>query len=156
MRIAVEFLIEAPPEAVFAVMADLPNWPHFISAIESVALLTPAPVSVGTRFRETRTMFGRQATEEMTVAEIELPRLLVLTAFNHGTAYRVEHRVVAERTGTRMTLEFEGRPTTLPARLLAPLGWLFAGAVKRQLQADGADLKREAERRHRSRVSAAP
>ena len=36
---------------------------------------------------------------------------------------------------------------TLLARLLAPLGLLFQGTVKRQLAADLADLAREAERR---------
>jgi hypothetical protein len=97
-------------------------------------------VAVGTRFRETREMFGRKATEEMTVAEIEPPRRLVLTAFNHGTAYRVEHLLTAESAGTRVTLA---------ARLLMPLGLLFRGTVRRQLVSDLADLGHEAGRRLR-------
>ena len=92
-------------------------------------------------------MFGRNATEEMTVAELDPPYRLVLTAFNHGTAYRAEHVLEAEGTGTRLTLIFEGRPVSLAARLFAPLGWMFMGTVKRQLTSDLADLKREAERR---------
>ena len=149
MRMSVETLIDAPPHVVFAVLADIPAWPSVISAIAEVGLLTPGPVAVGTRFRETREMFGRKATEEMTVAEIEPPRRLVLTAFNHGTAYRGEHLLAAEGTGTRVTLAFEGRPITLEARLLMPLGLLFAGTVRRLLASDLADLGREAERRHR-------
>jgi len=78
---------------------------------------------------------------------------LVLTAFNHGTAYRVEHRFTEEAAGTRMTLVFEARPATPLAWLFAPLGWLFMGGVRRQLKADCADLKREAERRHRHGTS---
>lgn len=148
MQIIVETLVDAPPDAVFAVASDVTNWPQFISSIQSVALLTPSPVAVGTRFRETRVMFGRQATEEMTVSELEPPHRFLLTAFNHGTAYRAEHLFEPHATGTRMTLTFEGRPSTLPARLFAPLGWLFLGTVRRQLEADLADLKRETERRH--------
>jgi hypothetical protein len=144
-----EFLVDASPEAVFAVAADIAGWARSVSAIESVEMLPPGPVGVGTRFRETRTMFGRRASEEMTVAELVPPQRLVLTAFNHGTAYRAEHRFAPDLAGTRMTLVFEGRPTALLARLFAPLGRLFAGAVRRQLETDGADLKREAERRHR-------
>jgi len=150
MRIAVEFVVEAPPDAVFAAAADIANWAQFISAIESVALLTSGPVGVGTRFRETRMMFGRRASEEMTVVEMVPPERIVLTAFNHGTEYRAEHRFAGDGTGTRMTLVFEARPATRLARLFAPLGWLLMGRVKRQLEADGADLKREAERRRAS------
>jgi hypothetical protein len=149
MRITVEAVVAAPPEIVFAVAADVGGWPQVISAIEGIELLTPGPVAAGTRFRETRRMFGRQATEEMTVAEHEPPRRFVLTAFNHGTAYRAEHLFAPDGTGTRIELAFEGRPVTLAARLLAPLGLLFVASLRRQLEGDLADLAREAERRHR-------
>ena len=149
MRITVQLKIDAPPDVTFALVADIPGWPRVISGIQSVDMLTPGPVAVGTRFRETRVMFGRQATEEMTVAEIEAPRRLILTAFNHGTAYRAEHLFEAHGGGTKLELAFEGRPVTLLARLLTPLGLLFRGTVKRQLEADLADLAREAERRAR-------
>ena len=84
----------------------------------------------------------------MTVAEMEPPRRLVLTAYNHGTAYRVEHAFSPEAGGTRIALKFEGKPVTLLAWLFMPLGLLFMGNVRRQLQADLGDLAREAERRH--------
>jgi carbon monoxide dehydrogenase subunit G len=150
LRTSVESLIDAPRDVVFASLVDIERWPDVISGIVEVTLLTPGPVAVGTRFRETREMFGRKATEEMTVAEMESPRRLVLTAFNHGTTYRVEHLLAAEGAGgTRLTVAFEGRPVTLAARLLMPLGLLFRGAVRRQLASDLADLERDARRRHR-------
>lgn len=151
MEIVVQATVDAPPDPVFATAADIASWPQFIAGIATVELLTPGTVATGTRFRETRVMFGRQATEEMTVAEIAPPQRLVLTAYNHGTAYRVEHSFVPEAGGTRMTLKFEGKPISLLAWLLMPLGLLFMGNVKRQLQADVADLAREAERRHRAK-----
>jgi carbon monoxide dehydrogenase subunit G len=151
MQIAVECSVEAPPDAAFSTAIDISGWPRFISGVQSVELLTPGTVAAGTRFRETRSMFGRQATEDMTVAQIEPPRRFLLTAFNHGTAYRAEHLFAPEAAGTRMTLVFEGRPSTLLARLFAPVGWLFLGTLKRQLERDLADLKREAERRHPQR-----
>ena len=55
-----------------------------------------------------------------------------------------------------LELAFEGRPVTLLARLLAPLGLLFQGTVKRQLAADLADLAREAERRARPELTPPP
>ncbi len=155
MRITVQLKIDAPPDVAFALVADIPGWPRVISGVQSVDMLTPGPVAVGTRFRETRVMFGRQATEEMTVAEIEAPLRLIFTAFNHGTAYRAEHLFEAHGGGTKLVLAFEGRPATLLARLLTPLGLLFRGTVKRQLEADLADLAREAERRARPEIGTA-
>jgi hypothetical protein len=153
VRIAVDAVVDATPHVTFATATDIGAWPQIISAIQAVDMLTCGPMAVGTRFRETRLMFGRQATEEMTVAELDPPRRFVLTAFNHGTAYRAEHVFEPEDAGTRMTLAFEGRPTTLLARLFTPLGLLFLGTLKRQLEADLADLKREAERRGRQPAS---
>jgi uncharacterized protein YndB with AHSA1/START domain len=146
MQVSIATTVEAPPSRVFAVAADIARWPDFMSAIERVDLLTPGPVAIGARFRETRTMFGRSASEEMTVVEFTPPHRLVLAAHNHGTAYRAEHIFEASGAGTRLRMIFGGVPTSLMARLMAPLGWLFLPAVKRQLAADLADLKREAER----------
>ena len=94
-------------------------------------------------------MHGRTATEEMTVEELEAPRLLVLSALSHGTRFRTEHRFEPDGEGTRMTVQFEGRPMTLLARLLTPLALLVIGSVRREIAADLAGLAREAERRSR-------
>jgi hypothetical protein len=73
--------------------------------------------------------------------KVTAPRLLVLTASNHGTLYRVTHLFEPAAPGSRLTLSFEGRPGTFLARLLAPLGVVMRGAVERQLAGD---------RRHRA------
>lgn len=145
MQITLETTIDAPREAVFAHVVAIARWPAVIRGIETVEMLTEGPVRVGSRFRETRLMHGTRATEEMTVAVLAPPELLVLTAESHGTRYRVEHRLALEGKGTRLALVFAGQPATLLARLLMPLGLLFAGAVRRQIAADLEDLKRAAE-----------
>ena len=148
MQVRVQSVIAAPPETVFAVAAEIGRWPDIFRAVEHIEILTHGPVAVGTRFRETRTMFGKSGTEEMTVAELDAPHRLVLTAYNHGTAYRAEHLFAPQDAGTNLTLTFAGLPRSLPARLFAPLGFLMLGVVRRQLASDLADLAREAEHRH--------
>jgi uncharacterized protein YndB with AHSA1/START domain len=148
MQIEIETFVAAPPPVVFETLADFANWPHFMGGIERVEILTPGPVAVGSRFRETRTMFGKSASEEMEVAEIAPPHRIELTAHNHGTDYRIAHTLAAAPEGTRLSLRFAGTPVTLAARLFAPLGWLFAGSVRKQIEKDLVDLKREAECRH--------
>jgi hypothetical protein len=149
MRIEVEEATTAAPKVAFATATDIARWPQFITGIDSVEILTTGPVAVGTRFRETRLMHGRTATEEMTVKELEAPRLFVLSALSHGTHFRAEHRFEPDGDGTRMTVLFEGRPMTLLARLLTPLALLVIGSVRREIAADLAGLAREAERRSR-------
>ncbi len=149
MRIEVEEATTAAPEVAFATATDIARWPQFITGIDSVEILTTGPVAVGTRFRETRLMHGRTATEEITVKELEAPRFFVLSALSHGTHFRAEHRFEPDGDGTRMTVLFEGRPMTLLARLLTPLALLVIGSVRREIAADLAGLAREAERRSR-------
>jgi hypothetical protein len=146
MQCSVERLFAAPREIVFAVAIDIPRWPEVISSIDRIELLTPGPIAVGSRFRETRRMFGREATEEMTVSELAPPQRFVLTAENHGTRYRAEHVLAPADTATRLTLVFSGEPVSFSARLLSPLGWLMSGHLKKQLEADLDDLQRAAER----------
>lgn len=145
MRVAVEIFVNAPPERVFAVTSDIPRWPDVIGAITRIDMLTPGPVAAGTRFREVRTMFGREAVEEMTVAEFTPPEHFALTAENHGTRFKAIHTFAREGAGTRLRLDFEGVPLTLAARLLRPLGSRMKRSVMRQLEADLAGLKRAAE-----------
>jgi carbon monoxide dehydrogenase subunit G len=148
MKVEVTVDIAAPPQVVHGVMTDIARWPEIITGIGSVEILDPGPIRVGTRFRETRTMFGREATEEMTVTAID-PRQMVLTAENHGTRSVASHTIAPAAGGSRLNLTFEGAPVSFAARLLGMIGLLFRGALHRQLAADLADLKGEAERRAR-------
>lgn len=149
MKIEIGTDIAAPPEAVYATITDIAHWQDFIRAVERLEILNPGPVAVGTKFRETRTMFGRTATEEMTVAVLDPPRRFDLTAENHGTCYRAVHEITATPGDSRLRLVFEGTAVTFGARLGMVIGFLFKGAVTKQLQSDLADIKAEAERRAR-------
>jgi len=147
MRIVVETDVAAPPEVVYDTVTDVRGWPRFIRAIESIELVGMEEVGIGTRFRETRTMFGRKATEEMTIRVMDRPRLFSHTAESHGTSYLGEHRITPMPGGARLSILFEGRPVRLSAWLLLPLGLAFAGTVRRHLTGDLEDVRKEAERR---------
>lgn len=141
MRIEVAETISASPEAVFAALANVERWPSLMPDILQVELLTEGPVGVGTRFREVRRMYGREAAEEMTVAELDPPRLFVLTAESHGARYRAEHRIVPSASGCILSLGFEGVPVSALARLMSPLLGFLAGSLERKLRADLTALK---------------
>jgi carbon monoxide dehydrogenase subunit G len=117
--ITVEQSIRATPERVFDLSTNVHEWADMVPAITRVEVLTDGPVGLGTRFRETRTMFGKQATEEMEFVEFERPRRYALGAESHGCRYHTSFDVVPEGDGCRLVMSFSGEPQTLAAKLMA-------------------------------------
>lgn len=134
--------IDAPQQRVFEVFADLRNAPQRIAAIESLELLTDGPIAVGTRFRETRKMFGKAATEEMQISAFDPPRGYSVTADSCGARMESSFRFTPEAGGTRVDVEFAATPVTFMAKLLSPLSFFFAGTMKKCVMKDVDDLKR--------------
>jgi hypothetical protein len=145
MKISMTERIIAPQERVFGLFADLDGAPGRIAGITKLERLTVGPVGVGTRWRETRVMFGKEATEEMEFTVFEPPRRYVVEAESHGMHYRSEYQFEPAGGATDVHMTFEGRPLTLGAKLMAPLGLLFAGTAKKCFAQDMADLKVAAE-----------
>lgn len=142
MRITEEISIEAPIEAVFAVFSDLESAQRNVKGIIALEVLEGPPrLAVGTRWRETRVFFGKEATEEMWVTALDENRRYVVEAESHGTKYRTEYTFEPSEGATRVAMTFEGRPVSLGAKLMSWLGFLFQGAVRKALRQDLLDLK---------------
>lgn len=63
--------VNASPEQVWCVFTYIPAAADTLSGVEGIEMLSEPPYGVGTRWRETRTMFGKKATEEMWVTGAE-------------------------------------------------------------------------------------
>src|SRR3954451_3348037 len=94
--------IDAPPDAVFALFADLANAPGRIKGISKMELVTPGPIGVGTRFKETRIMFGRPCTEEMEITAFDPGRSIEIGNHSCGVELRTRFRFVPDGNGTRV------------------------------------------------------
>jgi hypothetical protein len=138
--------IAAPPAIVFARASDFRRAPESISAIVKMDMLTDGPVGVGTRFRETRIVFGREATEEMTVTEFESPKRYTLGAESHGSRYHTELSFVPDGQGTRVTMTFAATPLTFMARVMSVLLRPMAKSMVKMCAKDLDDLKGAIER----------
>lgn len=136
--------IKAPREAVFQLVSDIPRSAGVISAIESVEVLSDPEVKVGFRWKETRKMFGKLATETMEITDFVPHSHYVTRAENHGMVYQTEVRVEALGSqATRLLMTFNGEAQTLFARVMSALmGKFMAGAVAKALQVDLIDVKR--------------
>ena len=141
MQISTHVHIQAPADDIFRRILAVETWPDYIRDIKKIEVLTPGPVGLGTRFRETRLMFGQDATEDMEIAEIDPPKYILLTAESHGTRYRAEHILTPDSGGTRVELIFGGQPVSLGAKLMSWLSWLLSNSIKTALAKDLQDLK---------------
>jgi len=140
--------VEASAEDVWHVITNLDTFDNTISAIERVERLDDGEAfGVGTEWRETRTMFGRTATEEMRVTNMVPGRSYVTVADSHGAVYRSEMAV--EPTGgdaCKVSMTFGAETHGVIARVLsATLGRLFERATRKACAADLADIAAVAE-----------
>jgi uncharacterized protein YndB with AHSA1/START domain len=142
--------IAAPPERVFAIMTDIPAAAHWMPGFVRIERLTGGEFGPGTRFRETRKMYGHEATEEFEVVAMEPPRALELHV--DGTKgsskrglYRFRYRLEPDAAGAGTRVVLAGELTGLN-RLMELLGRLMAGTFKKACAKDLAAMKAYIER----------
>ncbi|MEM9304530.1 MAG: SRPBCC family protein [Pseudomonadota bacterium] len=139
--------VDAPQERVFEVFTDFERAAEHMDGIERLEVLTETPVGVGTRFRETRIFYGREATEEIEITTFDPPNRYVAEAHSHGAEFRSEFRFEALAAGgTRVEVTFGAMPVSFLARILAFLSRLMLKGVQECTQQDLVDLKAVAER----------
>jgi hypothetical protein len=137
--------IDAPPQAVFTLFSDLANAAGRIKSITKIEVVTAGPIGVGTRFKETRIMFGKECTEEMQITAFDPGQSYEVTCHSCGADYRTLFRFTSDGGGTRVDVDFHTRATSLAAKLMVPMGWLMVGMVKKCVEKDVEDLKKVAE-----------
>lgn len=143
MEIRVSREVAASAQQVWDVVTDVEGSPAVLTAVEHVERLDDrAGFGVGTRWRETRTMFGKQATEEMEVTSVEAPYAYTVVAVNGATTYTSTITVAPLGTDRcELTMSFAGSSSGLVSRVLAAtVGRLFAGATRRSLRQDLDDI----------------
>ncbi len=140
--VTVKQQINASPTVVFETLTNYSKRAEIVSGVQTCEVLSDGPVGKGTRFRETRVMFGREASEEMEISEFDPPRSLVLEADNHGAHYRTAHQLDSAGDGVLVTLTFGATATNFIAKIMVVLMMpLMKKSIARCLQQDLVDLK---------------
>ena len=133
--------VEAPIDAVFDVFSDIPRAHEMIDQIIAIEMLTDGPVGVGTRWRETRMMFKRAATEVMEVTAFEPVRSYTVGCQSCGCEYESTWRFEPDGDATHVEFEMGYRPMTVFAKLMSPLGLLMMPMMKKCFENDFQALK---------------
>lgn len=137
----------ATPAQVWKVLTDIEGVADTISGIEKVERLDGGKdFGVGTRWRETRTLFGKTSTEEMEVTEVDPGRSYVTEARSHGAFYRSLIKVEpSESGGSRLTWVFGAEPEGMVAKIMAAtIGRFFEGATRKAIEQDLVDISKAA------------
>ncbi|GGT35204.1 SRPBCC family protein [Streptomyces purpureus] len=149
--VVVERLIQAPPGPVWEALTDLQSMERVLSGVEKVEVLTEGGFDVGTRWRETRRMFGKEATEEMWVTASVPPDRYVVEAESHRTRYVSEFTLRPagpDGKATKVRMVFTATPPGGAMGMVAKvLGGLGAKAVSRAIAKDLDDVAASVERR---------
>ncbi len=149
MHVELQRHTSADPSDVWAVVTDLEGSVETLSGVTEVQRLdSGAGFGVGTRWRETRVLFGKEASEEMEVTAVDEGHSYTVEADNHGTHY-VSRLIVEPAAGgstVRMTFGAEqaGRFNRILARTV---GKAFEGATRKALEQDLDDIAAAAEAR---------
>lgn len=137
----------APVDLVWRIAIDLEHASDAIPGIMRTELLTDGPFGVGTRWRETRKMYGKEASEEMTITAVEPGRSYTAEAESNGMHYTTTWQFLPSDGGTEIVMTFGGEATNMLMTVLSKLtGWM-SGSVGKMMQRDMADLAATAEAR---------
>ena len=114
--------IHAPVDCVFTTLARIEHFSKAVPGITDVEFLTDQQYGVGTRFRETRIMNGREAKAVLEVVELDENRMIRLVSDEGGAVWDTVFQVEpAGDDGTRMIMHMDAGPRTFIARLMTPM-----------------------------------
>ena len=148
--------VDASPERVFDAATNLREAAQNVRGIKSLDVLTDGPIGVGTRFRETRVVFGKEATEEMEITAFDRPRLYRVEADSCGCHYVTDIHVEPKDGGTELRFEFTPEPQSFFAKALSFAMRPMMKACLKAIEGDMDDVKAVAEGRTPEGSAAAP
>ncbi|MHC4668834.1 MAG: SRPBCC family protein [Planctomycetota bacterium] len=145
-RTTVSRTIHAPIETVFATVAHIENFSKAVPHIVKVEFLSDVRAGVGTRFRETRLMGGKEASTELEVTEYVENDRVRLVADTHGTVWDTVFTVrPAPVGGVELRMVMDANAYKLVAKLMNPLVQvLIRKAIEKDMDAVKAFCEKDA------------
>jgi carbon monoxide dehydrogenase subunit G len=132
-RLVVVRRIDAPIDVVFRTVADITQFSRALPHIVKVEFLSDTRLGVGTRFRETRLMKGKENVTELQVTEYVENDHVRLVADNHGIVWDSVFAVEPGGARTRLTMTMDTRTKRLMMKIMLVL---ISGMVRKAVEAD--------------------
>jgi uncharacterized membrane protein len=130
--------INASAQRVWGVLTDLEAWPQRIETVDTVELLTPAPITTGSRVRLKQPKLPEGIWE---ITAWEAPSYFEWTQKSPGATSVAGHRVEPLGEGrSRLTLTLE-----MSGLLIAIFGRFYRDLTNRYMTLEAEGIKRAAE-----------
>lgn len=117
--------IAAPIDRVFDTVSRIEQFSQAVPHITNVEFLTEQQHGVGTRFKETRVLKGREQSTELEVTEYVENEKVRMVADQGGTVwdtvFSVEPILAQGKNQTRLTMVMDAKAHKLMARIINPL-----------------------------------
>ncbi|MDV6265431.1 SRPBCC family protein [Rhodococcus globerulus] len=142
-------VVNAPVDTVWKVVTDLDGAVDTLTGVTRIERLAGEGYAVGTRWRETRKLMGKEASEEMWVVEVEAPIRTVVKAHSNGMDYTSGFTLKPAPGGTLLEMNFAGvseAQSAVSKVLGAVFGRLGVRITRKMMAADLADFAAKAER----------
>ena len=110
--------IDAPVDLVFRTVSDIRNFREAVPHITNVVFLSEQQFGVGTRFRETRMMNGREQSVDLEVTEYIANDRVRMVSDAGGTIWDSLFSVSQVAHIVELKLQMEIRPYRLFARIM--------------------------------------
>lgn len=137
-RTTVVRTIDAPIEEVFDTVAHIENFAKAVPHIVRTEFLSDVRSGVGTRFRETRQMRGKETTMDLEVTEYVENDRVRLIADAGGTVWDTLFELAPDVDGVRLTVSMDATAYRLMARLVNPF---IRGFVQKAIESDMDSVK---------------
>ena len=143
MNLSVDIEINKPKEVVWSAITDIENCADMISGIIAVEILNqPTDGVVGLKWKETRLMFGKEATETMWITDAEENRYYCTRAESHGSIYITKLSLIESGDLTTLTMAFSAEAESFLVKIISACMSVFIKpSMKKLLQKDLEDIK---------------
>jgi len=142
MKILASCQIAAPKSKVFETFSDLQNLSKNVTTITKIELLNSEEIGVGTRFKETRVMFGKESSEIMEITKFEPHDNFREEAESGGMHYISDWSFFETDGYTTVSIEFTGKAVTFTGKIMGILFSFMSGSMKKAFLSDMEDLKK--------------
>lgn len=130
-RVETSAQVPAPPDEVFAFLADPANLPSWQTGIVSAERTSPDPIGVGSTARVVRELAGQRLAVDLAVTAYEPGRRLVLESAVSGIGVEAELDLAPRDGATELRFAMTIRAQNI---FMAPIEGMVADGAQRDLE----------------------
>lgn len=146
MTVEASITINASKAAVWAATTDVERFAGLLSGVVKIELVErPASGQVGLRWKETRVLFGEEATVEKWITEAKEHEFYTTRAEQDGFVFITTNRVSGSDGAVTLTGIHETQPQGFASKVMALPIVFFKGVIRKAILQDLEDVKKVVE-----------